>query len=130
MDIKLKNNSKSLKFNIIAILILVVTSLGIINSYPLIKKAGKDNSSTPYENNDLLTKINQTSYTLYKNILEKQNGAELTYDEAYVKSCKYKESGKYDDYLKYNDFKNNLNNQLEEWNDYFGRTLKNLNYLA
>ena len=43
---------------------MVVTSLGIISSYPLIKKAGKDNSSTPYENNDLLTKINQTSYTL------------------------------------------------------------------
>ena len=130
MDTRLKNISKSLKINIIAIIILVVTSFGIISSYPLVKQYGKNNISSPYENNAILERINQTSYTLYKDILEKQSGTELTYDEAYVKSCKYKESGKYDDYLKYNDFKNNLNNQLEEWNEYFNRSLKNLDYLA
>ncbi|BCZ46772.1 two-component sensor histidine kinase [Clostridium gelidum] len=130
MDIKLKNISKPIKLNIIAILVLVLTSFGIISSYPLIKNIGKDNSSSPYENNDILKIINQTSYILYKDSLEKQNGADLTYDEVYVKSSKYKESGKYNDYLKYNDFKKNFNNKLEEWDEYFGRSLKNLNYFA
>ena len=103
-------------------LILVITSLGIISLYPLIKEHGKDNHSSPYENYDILKRMNQTSYTLYKDILEKQSSKELSYDEAYVKSHK--------DLEKYNDLKNNLNNKLEEWNGYFVRSLKNLDYLA
>ena len=122
MDTKLKNNSKSLKINIIAILILIITSFGIISLYPLIKENGKENPSSPYENYDILKRINQTSYTLYKDILEKQSSTELTYDEVYVKSN--------NDLENYNDFKNKLNNQLEEWNEYFSRSLKNLDYLA
>lgn len=118
----MKNTNKPIKLNIIAMLILVITSFGIISLYPLIKESGKDNHSSSYENYDILKRINQTSYTLYKDILEKQSSKELTYDEAYVNS--HKDSGKY------NDFKNNLNNQLEEWNEYFVRSLKNLDYLA
>ena len=122
MDTKLKNTNKPIKLNIIAMLILVITSLGIISLYPLIKEHGKDNHSSPYENYDILKRMNQTSYTLYKDILEKQSSKELSYDEAYVKSHK--------DLEKYNDLKNNLNNKLEEWNGYFVRSLKNLDYLA
>jgi hypothetical protein len=122
VDTKLKNTNKPIKLNIIAMLIFVITSFGIISLYPLIKESGKNNHSSSYGNYDILKRINQTSYTLYKDILEKQSSKELTYDEAYVKS--HKDSGKY------NDFKNNLNNQLEEWNEYFVRSLKNLDYLA
>ena len=122
MDIKLKNNNKTVKFNIIAILILVVTSFGIISLYPLVKENGKNNLSSPYENNDILKRINQTSYTLYKGILEKQNGAELTYDEAYIKSNI--------DFKSYNDFKSDINNELDAWDEYRGRSLKNLDYFA
>ena len=122
VDTKLKNTNKPIKLNIIAMLILVIASFGIISLYPLIKESGKDNHSSSYENYNILKRINQTSYTLYKDILEKQSSKELTYDEAYVNS--HKDSGNY------NDFKNNLNNQLEEWNEYFVRSLKNLDYLA
>ena len=118
----MKNTNKPIKLNIIAILILVATSFVIISLYPLIKELGNDNASSPYENYEILERINQTSYILYKDILEKQNSVELTYDEAYVNSHK--------DLGKYKDFKNNLNNQLEEWNEYFAISLKNLDYLA
>lgn len=122
MDTKLKNNSKSLKLNIIAILILVITSFGIISLYPQIKWLGKDDMPSPYENKQILERINQTSYTLYKDILEKQNSTKLTYEEVYVKSN--------NDLGSYNALKNQLDNELEHWNEYFGTSLKNLDYFA
>ena len=122
MDTKLKDSSKSLKLNIIAILILVVTSFGIISLYPQIKWLGKADMPSPYENNQILERINQTSYALYKDILEKQNGTELTYEEVYVKSN--------NDLGSYYALKNQLDNTLEQWDEYFGTSLKNLDYFA
>lgn len=123
MDTKLKSNKKLIKLNIIAIIVLIMTSLSIVSLYPLIKNNIKtEHKNSPYENYELLRKINQTSYTIYKSILEKKSGQELTYEDVYVKSN--------NDIGTYNEFKRRLNNELEEWNENLSRSLKNLEYSA
>ncbi|MCE5221958.1 MAG: hypothetical protein LLF98_12040 [Clostridium sp.] len=117
-----KQYKKPYLVNIIAFLIIIAFSVGILSIYPTIKEKAKANISSPYENYEILKRINQTNYILYKNILDKEESKELTYDETYVKS--YKES------KNYNQFKHNLNNEIEGWNENLNRRLKNLDYFA
>ncbi|OOM71844.1 alkaline phosphatase synthesis sensor protein PhoR [Clostridium puniceum] len=97
-------------------------SVSIVRLYPLIENiVGKDLSSS-YENYELLKRINQTNYTLYKDLLEMEKNKELTYDEIYINSHKV--------WVNYNDFRHNLNYEMSDWNDNINRRLKNLDYFA
>ena len=127
MDIKLKNNKKSYSINIIAIIVMFVLSIGIFSMYPLIKDISKQDSvkSSPYEDYNLLRKIHKSSYVLYKNILEKQQAEELTYDKVYIKGGI--ESGS--DYT-YETMARKINQELEDWEEDLNYNLKNLDYLV
>lgn len=124
---KLKSNKKSYSINIIAIIVMFVLSIGIFSMYPLIRDISKHDSvrSSPYEDYNLLRKIHKSSYVLYKNILEKQQVEEVTYDKVYIKDGI--ESGS--DYT-YETMAENINQELGDWEDELNYNLKNLDYLV
>lgn len=124
---KLKSNKKSYSINIIAIIVMFVLSIAIFSMYPLIKDISKQDSvkSSPYEDYNLLRKIHKSSYVLYKNILEKQQAEELTYDKVYIKGGI--ESG--NDYT-YETVARKINQELEYWEEDLNYNLKNLDYLV
>lgn len=127
LNSKLKSNKKSYSINIIAIIVMFVLSIGIFSMYPLIKDISKQDSvkSSHYEDYNLLRKIHKSSYVLYKNILEKQQAEELTYDKVYIKGGI--ESGS--DYT-YETMARKINQELEDWEEDLNYNLKNLDYLV
>ena len=133
MDIKLKNNKKSYSINIIAIIVMFILSMGIFSCYPLIKDMSKKDvvKVSPYEDYNLLRQIHRSSYVLYKDVLEKEQGKDLTYNNIYIKGND--ESKDYtnesEDYT-YEDIARNINQELNHWEDELNYNLKNLDYLV
>ncbi|GAA0076373.1 sensor histidine kinase [Clostridium sp. CTA-5] len=121
LDTKLKNYKKPYFINIIAIIILIITSTIIISTYPKIKNICSRGISSPYENEGLLTGMYQGNFVLYKDVLEREQGENLSYGTAYLKSNK---TDNYDKVI------NEINSELGSWDEYLNEALKNLDYLV
>jgi len=123
LDTKLKNSKKSYVTNIVAFLILIITSIGIVNLYPKIKEWAKEEPSVPYENYEILRAINSSNYVLYKDLLQQGNVEEIAGDKIYIKPNEENSNN-------YEDIKINFNNNLNSWENDLNYNLQNLNYLA
>ncbi|NFI61384.1 sensor histidine kinase, partial [Clostridium botulinum] len=128
--------------NIIAILIVIMTSIGIISFYPTIEKVSqKAEPSSPYEEYNMLKEIYDSSYVLYKDLLEKEQDKSLNFSEVYINEIgddphteeiidehenNYNAQRK--NYIKGID--EQFNSQLRSWEGNLSRNLKNLEYLV
>ncbi|WP_394875680.1 sensor histidine kinase [Clostridium neonatale] len=83
--IKNNSNKKNININIIAIILLVIISGGIMLFYPKLKECAKMDKTQIYEDNYFLDKIYDSSYMLYKDVLEHKKGSEISIEEAYIK---------------------------------------------
>lgn len=134
LNSNLKSNKKSYSISIIAIIVMFALSIGIFSIYPLIKDMSKHDvvKVSPYEDYNLLRQIHKSSYVLYKDVLEKEQGKDLDYDNIYIKanneSKDYTNESEGDIY--YEDIARNINEELSRWEEDLNYNLKNLDYLV
>ncbi|AWK53093.1 sensor histidine kinase [Clostridium beijerinckii] len=119
----MKNSKKSYVTNMVAFIILIIMSIGIFSLYPKIKEVAKEEPSVPYENYEILRSIYRSNYVLYKDILDQENGEELTGDKIYIKLNET-------NFNEYDDIKINFNNNINFWKEDLNHNYLNLNYLA
>ncbi len=131
-------NKKPYIINIIAILIVIMTSIGIISFYPIIGKVSqKTEPSSPYEEYNMLKEIYDSSYVLYKDYLEKEQDKSLNFSEVYIKEIgddPHTEEFIDESENNYNSQRKNyingineqFNSQLRSWEGNLSRNLKNL----
>ena len=81
----IKNHCNKRNINIIVIIVLVIISIGIMLFYPKLKECAKMDKTQIYEDHYFLDKIYNSSYMLYKDVLEHQKGSEISIEEAYIK---------------------------------------------
>nr|WP_090088154.1 sensor histidine kinase [Clostridium uliginosum] len=105
---------------------MFILSILICSLYPTIKNMAKqgDNVRSPYESISLLENIHEFSYVLYKDVLEKEKGQALTYDQVYIKENTDKTD------VDYNLVVEQIKTTLNEWSGMSQDDLKNLNYLV
>ncbi len=135
-------NKKPYIINIMAILIVIMTSIGIISFYPIIGKVSqKTEPSSPYEEYNMLKEIYDSSYVLYKDFLEKEQDKSLNFSEVYIKEIgddPHTEEFIDESENNYNAQRKNyingineqFNSQLRSWEGNLARNLKNLEYLV
>ncbi|MDR5587816.1 sensor histidine kinase [Clostridium aquiflavi] len=120
--------------NIIAILIVIMTSIGIISFYPTIEKVSqKAEPSSPYEEYNMLKEIYDSSYVLYKDLLEKEQDKSLNFSEVYIQEINNNIDEYGDDVSQKNHIDNKeklVNSQLRSLERNLSRNLKNLEYLV
>ena len=107
---KIVKSSNKLIINLTVFISILIMSFGIIFFYPKIKTISNNEKRTPYEDYDLLEDINNCSFILYKDIVEKQSGSEKSLEEIYIKSY----SNNYEEYENY---------ELETSDDYDKKTI-------
>ncbi len=120
--------------NIIAILIVIMTSIGIISFYPTIEKVSqKAEPSSPYEEYNMLKEIYDSNYVLYKDLLEKEQDKSLNFSEVYIQEINNNIDEYGDDVAQKNyidDREKLVNSKIGSWERNLSRNLKNLEYLV
>lgn len=91
--INLKNNiKKSIKsdnkllINFTVFISIMIMAFGIIFCYPRIREISNNEHRTPYEDYNLLNSIADSSFVLYKDVVEKQSGNEKSLEDIYISS--------------------------------------------
>lgn len=131
MDTKLKNTKKKLLSNIIIFIILIASSLGMIYTYPMIQKEVNERKDySPFEMMEFAEDIYNSSYVIYKEIMEEKEGKPLYPEELFIKprDIKYNTSENYT-YEK-DDLGRNLSRNFENSSHRLKYSLKNLEYSA
>ncbi|AGX42621.1 hypothetical protein [Clostridium saccharobutylicum] len=118
---KKHKHSKTYVISILAFLVVVTVSIGLISMHFKMKEIKTSNLEDYYEDTEFLNDIHKDSYVLYKNVLEQQQGKSLTFGEVYLKSDAKNNNDKVADIL---------NNSLESWQEKFNNKFKSLNYLV
>ncbi|AOR23572.1 sensor histidine kinase [Clostridium taeniosporum] len=120
--------------NIITILILVMTSIGIISFYPKMGDLAQNTKvSSPYEDYNLLREIHNSSYVLYKDLLEKEQGNNLKFSNVYIQDINSNPEEYKDDIVQKNHIENiesHVNSEIGVWEENLSRNFKNLDYLV
>lgn len=65
---------------------IMIMAFGIIFCYPKIKEISNNEHRTPYEDYNLLNSIANSSFVLYKDVVEKQSGNEKSIEDIYISS--------------------------------------------
>ena len=122
MDTKLKSSKKDYLLSTIVFILVILTSVSLVASYPRIAKLANEKEKPPYyENYYFQMDLFKGSFVLYKDILEKEQNRDISSEEIFFKEFK---NDKYDD----NYIKQRLNSELSNWNRILKRDLKNLDY--
>lgn len=79
----LKSNNK-LVINFTVFISVMIMAFGILLCYPKIKAISNDEKRTPYEDYNLLRSIDNSSFILYKDIIEKQSPEKKTLEDIYI----------------------------------------------
>lgn len=124
MDTKLKNNKKNYILSIITIIILVITSISMINLYPEIDENAKKRNTSPYENYSFLSSLYKINNVLYKDIEEQKEGKELLPVQLFFKGY----SGSQNDYNSY--AQDRINKEIINWERTLKNDYRNLEYLV
>ena len=138
---KIVKRSNKFIINFTVFISILIISFGIIFFYPKIKIISNNEKKTPYEDYELLRDIDSCSFVLYKDIVEKQSGAEKSLEEIYIKSYSknYEEhenyelesSDGYDQRTAYEEsVLNPLQSQIYNLQAKLNYDLKNLEYAA
>ncbi|MEG2288907.1 MAG: HAMP domain-containing sensor histidine kinase [Clostridium sp.] len=127
LDTKLKSNKDKIFISIISILIVMVASLGMIVSYPSIKKIAEENKYNPYEQSNFLSKLNDSNNGLYymmkSEIDEKVKVTDIFINKDYTdeNNSYYNNAESYE-----RELKNSIYSHMRELNN----GLRNLEYYA
>lgn len=125
-----------------AIMIVIITSIGIVSCYPIIGNiCKKTEPSSPYEEYNMLQEIYKSNYVLYKDLLEKQQDKRLDFSEVFINEIgnNFKEEELMDKSENKHNFESEnyaknmnkrFNSNLNSWEDTLTRHLKNLDYLV
>lgn len=131
MDTKLKNTKKKLLANVIIFIILIASSLGMMYTYPMIQKEVNERKNySPFEMTEFADYISDSSYVIYKEIMEEKEWKPLYPEELFIKprDIKYNTSENYT-YEK-DDLGRNLSRNFENSSHRLKYSLKNLEYSA
>lgn len=131
MDTKLKNTKKKILSNIIIFIILIASALGMIYTYPMIQKEVNERKNySPFEMMEFADDIYDSSYVIYKEIMEEKEGKSLYPEELFIKprDIKYNTSENYTH--ERDDFGRNLRRNFEYSSQQLKYSLKNLEYSA
>lgn len=121
LDIKLKSNNKKLIVNLIVISLLLVTSIGMVCTYPkMAAKSGKFTENA-FEDNYFLRTLYESSYVLYNESLINEGDSEELVLNSLLRSDSYITSSKESRVIRANDL-------LKYWDSNFKRNLRNLDY--
>ncbi len=122
MDTKLKSSKKNYLLSTVVFILVILTSVGLVASYPRIAKLANEKEKPPYyEDYYFQMDLFKGSFVLYKDLLEKEQNRDISSEEIFFKEFK---NDKYD----YNYIKQRLNSELSNWNRILKRDLKNLDY--
>lgn len=131
MDTKLKNTKKKVLSNILILAILIASAFGMILTYPMIeKKVNERKNYSPFEIRDFVEDIYNSSYVIYKEIMEDKEGKSLYPKELFIKprDIKYNTSENYTN--ERDAFERNLSNNFEYSSQTLKYSLRNLEYSA
>ena len=82
----MKNNKKNYLTSIIVYLIILITAIGLVVSYPRIAKLAEEKEKPSYfEDYYFQRNLYRGSYVLYKDILEKIENKEISANEIFYK---------------------------------------------
>ena len=85
MKKSIRNNNKLL-INLTVFISIMIMAFGIMFCYPKIKEISNNENRTPYEDYSLLNNIADSSFVIYKDVVEKQSGAQKSIEEVYISS--------------------------------------------
>ncbi|WP_195429714.1 sensor histidine kinase [Clostridium sp. D46t1_190503_E9] len=126
MDTKLKSSKNNYFLSAIVYILVIMTSIGLVASYPRIAKLANEKEKPSYfEDYNFQMDLYKGSFVLYKDILEKEQDKDIPADEIFFKEYKgYSENDRVD----YSFIKRNINYEIGNWNKVLKRELKNLDY--
>ncbi|MCR1950378.1 sensor histidine kinase [Clostridium sp. DSM 100503] len=126
MDTKLKSSKNNYFLSAIVYILVIMTSIGLVASYPRIAKLANEKEKPSYfEDYNFQMDLYKGSFVLYKDILEKEQNKDIPADEIFFKEYKgYSENDRVD----YSFIKRNINYEIGNWNKVLKRELKNLDY--
>ncbi|WP_291652996.1 sensor histidine kinase [Clostridium sp.] len=126
MDIKLKSSKNNYFFSVIVYILVIMTSIGLVASYPRIAKLANEKEKPPYfEDYNFQMDLYKGSFVLYKDLLEKEQNKDISADEIFFKDYRGYNGDNIDDY---GYIKRNINYEIGIWNKVLKRELKNLDY--
>lgn len=131
MDTKLKNTKNKLLSNIIIFIILIASSLGMIYTYPMIQKEVNERKDySPFEMMEFAEDIYNSSYVIYKEMLEEKEGKVLYPEDIFMRP----KSQSYDSTKNYVNEKASISGYIRRKFEYSSKSLKyslkNLEYYA
>ena len=126
MDTKLKSSKNNYFLSVIVYILVIMTSIGLVASYPRIAKlANEKEKPSYYEDYNFQMDLYKGSFVLYKDLLEKEQNKDIPADEIFFKEYRgYSEN----DMTDYSFIKRNINYEIGNWNKVLKRELKNLDY--
>ncbi|MBS5884647.1 MAG: sensor histidine kinase [Clostridium sp.] len=126
MDTKLKSSKNNYFLSVIVYILVIMTSIGLVASYPRISKLANEKEKPSYfEDYNFQMDLYKGSFVLYKDLLEKEQNKDIPADEIFFKEYKgYSEN----DMTDYSFIKRNINYEIGNWNKVLKRELKNLDY--
>ncbi len=127
LDTKLKSSKSKYIINIIILLILIASSLGMYSTYPMIKENSKRYEYNTFERGEFLNDITNSSYGIYFDILKKKENKNIEPSTILLNLDK-----KYDDYTQQDieNYKAVFNEDIYEYKRNLDERLKNLEYYA
>ncbi|MCQ2969226.1 MAG: HAMP domain-containing histidine kinase [Clostridium sp.] len=134
MDTNLKSNNKKenkILTSLIIILILFISAIGMLKTYPYISKLAKDTSYNYFDNDDFVRSIAQSSYALNYNINKQKNSEEIKEPKDILidkNSMDYYYEGIEES--EKNEIYNSLNENFNQWISNLKWSLSNLQYFA
>lgn len=131
MDTKLKNTKNKVLSNIIIFIILIASSLGMIYTYPMIQKEVNERKDySPFEMMEFAEDIYNSSYVIYKEMLEEKEGKVLYPEDIFMRP----KSQSYDSTKNYVNEKASISGYIRRKFEYSSKSLKyslkNLEYYA
>lgn len=120
LDTKLKSSKSKYIINIIILLILIASSLGMYSTYPIIRENSKRYEKNIFERSDLLYYITDSNYSIYFDILKKKENKNIEPSTILLNLDK-----KYDNYTQ-----NAFNEEIYEYKRNLDERIKNLEYYA
>jgi signal transduction histidine kinase len=122
LDTKLKSSKKNYLLSTIVFILVILTSVGLVASYPRIAKLANEKEKTPYYGDySFQMDLFKESFVIYKDLLEKEENRDIPAEEMFLKGF---ENDKYE----YNYIKESLNSELNHWDRVLKSEFKNLDY--
>lgn len=128
LDTKLKSSKSKYIINIIILLVLLASSVGMYSTYPIIKEGSKKYKENVFERGGFFSSyIANSNYCIYVDILNRKENKNIEPSNILLNLDK-----KYDNYTQENVevYKDTFNKEISEYKRNLDEGLKNLEYYA